>query len=62
MDDSTPFQFDVYSSKEDNHRRYNAIGRLITDYIYGLLQSKCGLIPIPIPVCRAFMNRRVRLV
>ncbi|CAF3581496.1 unnamed protein product [Rotaria sordida] len=49
--DGKPFEFHVHSNNDDNRVRYNAIGRLVTNYIYDLLEEKeCGLQRIKIPL------------
>ncbi|CAF1211232.1 unnamed protein product [Rotaria sp. Silwood1] len=48
--DGKPFEFHVSPNKEDNFERYNAIGRLVTNYIYDLLEKECHLKRITIPL------------
>ncbi|CAF0881854.1 unnamed protein product [Rotaria sordida] len=49
--DGKPFEFHVHSNNDDNRVRYNGIGRLVTNYIYDLLEEKeCGLQRIKIPL------------
>lgn len=50
--DGRPFQYNMYRNDDENRKRYSAIGRSVTTYIYDLLVRDCGLIKIPIPVCR----------
>ena len=51
MEDGQPFEFDVYSNKDDNNRRYHAIGRLVDLHIYRMMEHELGLRCISIPVC-----------
>ncbi|UJR31574.1 hypothetical protein I4U23_019061 [Adineta vaga] len=50
LENGRPFQFNAYPHDEDNQKRYHAIGRLVDNYIYGLLENECHLRRIPIPV------------
>ncbi|CAF1239900.1 unnamed protein product, partial [Didymodactylos carnosus] len=45
-----PFIYNVYKSKEDNKKRYSAIGKLVEKEIYRLLETECDLDRVPIPI------------
>lgn len=49
-DNGQPFEFAVFPNHDDNQRRYNAIGRLVDQYVYHLLQTELKLRVFPIPV------------
>jgi hypothetical protein len=51
IETNEPFKFDVFEDKEENQSRYEAIGRLIDEAVFELLESKCNLQRVTIPVC-----------
>jgi len=51
IENGKPFEFNVYSNKEDNRKRYHSIGRLVDNYVYGLMENDLQLRRITIPVC-----------
>ena len=50
IDDDEPFQFNVYSDPEENQKRYEAIGKLVDEAVFEMLQHRCGLTRVTIPV------------
>jgi hypothetical protein len=50
IETNAPFEFNVFSDKEENQQRYENIGRLIDDAVFDLLESKCKLQRVKIPV------------
>ncbi|XP_034239630.1 FAM172 family protein homolog CG10038 [Thrips palmi] len=46
---SEPFEFNVSSDPAYNQKRYEALGELITPYVYQLLSDDVGLKKLPVP-------------
>lgn len=44
-----PYQFHVSSSHAENQERYEALGDVITNHVFKLLESECGLKKVPVP-------------
>ncbi|CAL4121757.1 unnamed protein product, partial [Meganyctiphanes norvegica] len=45
-----PFQFVVKEGNQSyNQKHYEALGEVVTEHIYGLLESECGLKRVPVP-------------
>lgn len=44
-----PYEFQVSSSHAENQERYEALGEVITEHVYKLLESEVGLIKLPVP-------------
>lgn len=44
-----PFKFDVYETKDENQKRYEAIGELCTEHIYMMLEQNVGLERVYVP-------------
>ncbi|XP_034268515.1 putative protein FAM172B [Pantherophis guttatus] len=53
VDTNEPFVYNYQNSYKDNHKRYQIIGQLITQYVYELLEKVCSLQKIYIPTCTA---------
>ncbi|XP_063161670.1 putative protein ARB2BP [Candoia aspera] len=53
VDTNETFVFNYQNSYKDNHKRYQILGQLITQYIYELLEKACNLQKIYIPTCMA---------
>uniref|UniRef100_A0A8C3K4Z4 Arb2 domain-containing protein n=1 Tax=Calidris pygmaea TaxID=425635 RepID=A0A8C3K4Z4_9CHAR len=50
LDTNEPFVFNYYkNSHEQNHKRYQVLGHLITQYVYELLERVCMLQKVYIP-------------
>ncbi|KFV92308.1 Putative protein FAM172B, partial [Eurypyga helias] len=50
LDTNEPFVFNYYkNAHEQNHKRYQVLGRLITQYVYVLLERVCMLQKVYIP-------------
>ncbi|XP_046401124.1 FAM172 family protein homolog CG10038 isoform X2 [Ischnura elegans] len=44
------FQFQVSDDGDYNQRHYEALGDVITEYVYDLLETEVGLVRLPVPV------------
>ncbi|XP_066474951.1 putative protein ARB2BP [Tiliqua scincoides] len=53
VDTNEPFLFNYQNSYDSNHKRYQVLGHLITQYIYELLEKTCRLQKICIPTYAA---------
>lgn len=53
VETNEPFLFNYQNSYDNNHKRYQVLGHLITQYIYELLEKTCKLQKICIPTCAA---------
>ncbi|XP_053164881.1 putative protein FAM172B [Hemicordylus capensis] len=49
IDTNEPFVFNYQNSYDSNHKRYQVLGHLITQYVYELLEKACKLQRIYIP-------------
>nr|XP_056714353.1 putative protein FAM172B [Euleptes europaea] len=49
-DTNEPFVFHYNNSHDSNHKRYEVLGHLITQYVYELLEQVCKLQKIYIPI------------
>ena len=50
IDTGEPFMFEAIPGNNDyNQRRYEALGEIITDTVYNMLENEVGLIRIPVP-------------
>ncbi|XP_061484159.1 putative protein FAM172B [Rhineura floridana] len=49
IDTNEPFVFNYQNSYDGNHKRYQLLGHLITQYVYELLENACKLQKIYIP-------------
>lgn len=47
-----PFDFRVSEDQSFNQKRYEAIGEIITNHIYELLETRCGLKKLYVPIDR----------
>jgi hypothetical protein len=56
IDTNEPFKFDVFQDKEENQKRYESVGRLIDQAIFDLLESKCQLQRVAVPVWLFYFN------
>lgn len=50
IDTGKPFIFDTFPEKEENQARYEALGEIINDHVYGLLETKASLKRLYIPI------------
>uniref|UniRef100_S4RLZ0 Family with sequence similarity 172 member A n=1 Tax=Petromyzon marinus TaxID=7757 RepID=S4RLZ0_PETMA len=50
IQDGSCFQFNFYNNKSRDQRRYEALGEVITEYVYELLVKECGLEKHYVPV------------
>ncbi|CAF1168591.1 unnamed protein product [Adineta ricciae] len=50
IDTNEPFKFDVFEDKEENQKRYETIGRLVDNAVFDLLESKCQLQRVTVPI------------
>ncbi|XP_030060004.1 putative protein FAM172B isoform X2 [Microcaecilia unicolor] len=51
MDTNEPFVFNYYKNEpERNHKRYQVLGHMITQYVYELLEKECELQKVHIPL------------
>ncbi|XP_078735223.1 cotranscriptional regulator ARB2A homolog [Lampetra fluviatilis] len=50
IEDGTRFQFNFYNNRARDQRRYEALGEVITEYVYELLVNECGLEKHYVPV------------
>ncbi|XP_061428258.1 cotranscriptional regulator FAM172A homolog [Lethenteron reissneri] len=50
IEDGKRFQFNFYNNKARDQRRYEALGEVITEYVYELLVNECGLEKHYVPV------------
>ncbi|XP_054829316.1 putative protein FAM172B [Eublepharis macularius] len=50
VDTNEPFNFNYNNSLDSNHKRYEALGHLIIEYVYELLEQVCKLQKIYIPI------------
>lgn len=49
IDNGQPFEFFVSPNPADNNKRYHAIGRLVDEYVYDVMEKDLGLRKILIP-------------
>ncbi|XP_029434968.1 putative protein FAM172B isoform X2 [Rhinatrema bivittatum] len=51
IDTNEPFVFNYYKNEhERNHKRYQVLGQVITQYVYELLEKECDLQKVHIPL------------